>query len=55
MPADTRDHDFIVINITDVFEVRYWSKKFGVTPEALKLAVKEVGGSARAVQKKLQS
>lgn len=54
MPADKRDQDFILINIADAFEVRYWTRKFGVTPYALRLAVKAVGKSAVAVQKQLR-
>ena len=42
------------INIHENYEVEYWSKKFGVTPEELKAAVKAVGNSASAVEKKLK-
>jgi len=34
--------------------VRYWSKKFGVSEEQLKAAVKKVGDSAEAVEKELR-
>ena len=33
---------------------RYWSEKFGVTPERLSAAVKKVGNSAAAVEKELK-
>lgn len=38
------------INTSEDYEIRYWSKKFGVSPEKLKAAV---GSSAAAVQKEL--
>jgi hypothetical protein len=41
------------INTSEDYEIRYWSKKFGVSPEKLKAAVKKVGSSAAAVQKEL--
>ncbi|WPU91803.1 DUF3606 domain-containing protein [Mucilaginibacter sabulilitoris] len=42
-----------LINTHENYEVEYWAKKFGVTPEELKSAVKVVGNSAKAVQKHL--
>jgi hypothetical protein len=39
------------INTGEDYEGRYWSKKFGVSPE--KLNVKKVGNSAAAVQQEL--
>ncbi|QNK64912.1 DUF3606 domain-containing protein [Pedobacter sp. PAMC26386] len=30
-----------LIDLQEYYEVEYWSKKFGVTPELLKRAVKE--------------
>ncbi len=41
------------INVNQDFELRDWSKKFGVSPEELKKAVEQVGDSAEAVQKHL--
>jgi hypothetical protein len=41
------------INTSEDYEVRYWSKKFGVSPDELKAAVKKVGNSAAAVQQEL--
>jgi Protein of unknown function (DUF3606) len=41
------------ISTSEDYEVRYWSKKFGVSPDELKAAVKIVGSSAAAVQKEL--
>jgi hypothetical protein len=37
------------IAISEPYEVRYWSKKFKVTPARLKAAVAEVGHSAKKV------
>lgn len=41
------------INVNEDYELRDWSKKFGVTPEELKKAVQSVGTSAEAVRKHL--
>jgi hypothetical protein len=42
------------INVHEDYELRDWSKKFGVTPEQLKVAVKAVGTNADAVEKHLK-
>jgi hypothetical protein len=42
------------INVNEEYELRDWSKKFGVTAEQLKAAVKKVGTSAADVQKELK-
>jgi hypothetical protein len=39
-----------MIAIGEPYEVRYWSKKFKVTPAKLKYAVKKVGHSAKKVE-----
>jgi hypothetical protein len=39
-----------LISLSEPYEVRYWSKKFKVTPARLKAAVKAVGRSARRVE-----
>ena len=41
------------INLNEKHEVRYWSKKLGVTEDELKKAVESAGVSAVAVAKKL--
>ncbi len=41
--------DKALIAITEPYEVRYWSKKFKVTPARLKSVVKEVGHSSKKV------
>jgi hypothetical protein len=46
--------DSDLINVSEDYEVQYWSKKFGVTVEKLKSAVKAVGNSARAIGKYLE-
>jgi len=42
------------INVTEDYEVRYWSEKFGVTAEQLLAAVQKVGNSAGAVESELK-
>jgi Protein of unknown function (DUF3606) len=42
------------INLSEDYEVRYWSEKFGVTPERLRAAVKNVGNSPNAVEEELK-
>jgi Protein of unknown function (DUF3606) len=39
-----------LIALGEPYEVRYWSKKFKVTPAKLKYAVKKVGHSAKKVE-----
>jgi hypothetical protein len=41
------------VNVNETWELQYWSKKFGVTEEQLKAAVKAAGTSADAVGKHL--
>jgi hypothetical protein len=42
------------IDIHEDYELRDWSKRFGVTPERLKQAVKAVGPRAQDVEKHLR-
>ncbi len=42
------------INVQEKYEMDYWSRKFGVTPDQLRNAVKRVGPSAEAVERELQ-
>jgi Protein of unknown function (DUF3606) len=46
----TGNQDRSRINLSEDYEVRYWSSKFGVTAEQLEAAVQAVGNSAAAVQ-----
>ena len=43
------------INVTEPYELRYWSKKFGVRPVRLKLAVARVGKTAAKIAKYLKN
>jgi hypothetical protein len=42
------------INLSERYEIDYWTNKFGVTEAALEAAVKAVGSSAEAVEKHLK-
>jgi hypothetical protein len=44
-----------LISLSENYEVRYWSKKFGVKPDRLRQAVEKVGHSAKAVEEELKS
>jgi len=50
-----RSGDRGLIAISQSYEVRYWSKKFKVTPARLKAAVRAVGRSAKKVAAYLAS
>ena len=41
------------VNVNEDYEVQYWSKKFGVSPDQLRAAVKKVGVMAADVEKEL--
>jgi hypothetical protein len=43
------------ISLSEDYEVRDWAKKFGVTPEELRAAVKAVGSEASAVEAHLKA
>ena len=51
----TGGQDRTRISLSEDYEVRDWSKKFGVTTEELKAAVKVVGSDAEAVEAHLKS
>jgi hypothetical protein len=42
--------DRALIALSEPYEVKYWSKKFKVTPAKLKAAVKKVGHSSKKVE-----
>jgi Protein of unknown function (DUF3606) len=48
---DQRDRS--KMNMHEDFEVKYWTKEFGVSREELQKAVDKVGNSAAAVRKEL--
>jgi hypothetical protein len=54
-PSKRRSQDRSRISTSEDHEVRYWSQKFGVSPEQLKAAVRKVGNSAKAVEKELKA
>lgn len=49
----TAPQDASKVNVHEDYEVKYWTKKFGVTADQLKEAVTKVGPSASAVEKEL--
>jgi hypothetical protein len=50
-PTGSRDGERINVNLA--YELREWARKFAVTPEELKAAVKAVGDNARKVEEYL--
>jgi hypothetical protein len=42
------------INLTEDYEVRYWSKKLRVTPDRLRAAIEKAGDSVKAVERELK-
>lgn len=42
------------VNVNEDWELRYWCKKFGCTPDQLRAAVKAVGVSSAAVERYLK-
>jgi len=53
--SKTGRQDDSQINVNEDYEVKYWSKKFGVTSDELKDAVKAAGTSVAAVEDYLGS
>lgn len=57
--SDNKQHsggqDRTRIDVNEDYELRDWSKKFGVTPQQLREAVKAVGTQAAQVQQYLES
>jgi hypothetical protein len=41
------------ISLSAPYEIRYWTKKFGITAAELRDTIKKVGNSAEAVEKEL--
>jgi len=50
----TGGQDRTRISLSEDYEVRDWAKKFGVTADELKAAVKAVGNEAAAVEAHLK-
>lgn len=42
-----------MINVSEDSELQFWAKKFGITPEKLKSAVRAVGSSVGAISQYL--
>ena len=49
-----RPQDASKINVHEPWELEYWCKEFGVTPQQLKAAVAAVGTSVAAVKQHLK-
>ena len=41
------------INLSEVYEVQYWTKELGVSEQELREAVKAVGNTSKAVRERL--
>jgi len=41
------------INVNEEWELRYWTKELGLSPDELRKAVQEAGTSAKAVREHL--
>ena len=52
--SKTGGQDRARINVNEDYELRDWSKKFGVTPDELRAAVKVAGTSADAVEARVE-
>jgi Protein of unknown function (DUF3606) len=50
-PAKTAPQDAQRVNVDQEHELRYWSQKFGVSPEQLKKVVGRVGPMADDVER----
>jgi hypothetical protein len=48
-PQDSRK-----VNLSENYEVQYWTNRFGCTPTELETAVKEAGPMAKDVEKQLK-
>lgn len=48
------NQDRLRINVNEEYELRDWSRKYNVTPDRLKEAVKKVGVMAADVEKELK-
>ena len=52
--SNSGGQDRKLISLTEDYEVRDWSKKFGVTPDELRKAVEAVGNEAANVESYLK-
>jgi len=51
----TAPQDSSRVNISEEYEVQYWTKKFGCTHTELEAAVKKAGPMAKDVEKQLKA
>ena len=51
--TQTAPQDAKRINVNEEYELRYWSEKYGVSPERLRTAVQRVGVMAVDVEREL--
>jgi hypothetical protein len=51
----TGPQDASRINVNEKYELDYWSRKYGVTAEELRVAVQEVGVMAKDVEEHLKN
>jgi hypothetical protein len=54
-PAKRAPEDQSRINLSEPYEVQFWTDKFNVSKERLSEAVRKVGNSASAVERELRS
>ena len=52
--ADRGPRDRTRVNVNEDWELRYWSKELGATPEQLREAVDQVGTSVDKVREHVQ-
>jgi Protein of unknown function (DUF3606) len=50
-PKETHPQDALRVNVNQAYELRYWSQKFGVSPEQLKKVASRVGPMADGVER----
>ena len=53
--AEQTSQDGKRINLSEAYEIHYWSEKYGVSPEELQHAVDAVGPMAVAVERLLKA
>ena len=53
-PSKKGQQDRSRINLSERYEVDYWTKKFGVSESKLEAAAKSMGSSASAVEEHLK-
>jgi hypothetical protein len=54
-PSKRGPQDRSRINTSEDDEMRYWSRRLGVSTEQLESAVRKVGNSAKAVERELKA